>query len=82
MTLAVLRTAIAVVAASAIALPPASGILHARAEIVADARLRWRLLGRPRIFRRHGDIVGGRLRFGIQMLGMFRVFGVKLVEVI
>jgi len=31
---------------------------------------------------RHGDIVRGRLRFGIQMLGMFRVFGVKLVEVI
>src|ERR1700677_4239813 len=82
MTLAVLRTAIAVVAASAIALAAASGILHARAEVVAYARLRWRLPGRPRIFRRHGDIVRGRLRFGIQMLGMFRVFGVKLADVI
>src|ERR1700733_1959897 len=82
MALAVLRAAIAVVAASAITLSAPSGILHTRTKIVAHARLgRW-LSDRPRIFRRHGNIVYRRLCFGIQMLGMFGVLGVEMVDMI
>ena len=82
MALAVLRTAIAVVATSPVALSAASGILHARTEIVAHASLRRWLADRPRIFRRHGKIVYWRLRFGVQMLGVFGVFGVLGVKMV